>query len=425
MDELEARVRRALQTQPHDLVASEELDRRIEAGLREGSPVRWPLAAVAAAIALLLVAGLLRGSGGEPTEVAMSRTSAIKGWDLAKRPPMGLRSDASMVWTDREAIVWGGVGDTGSERGKPSNEGAAYDPEARRWRLIQDAPVAGRYAHAAVWTGREVIVLGGVTDRTRTTPNMDGAAYDPDTDTWRRIADAPLPGGAGHAAVWTGREVLVWGRTTDDGYSSEGAAYDPAADVWRPLPPLPGPRRERPVLLAVPGGAVAFARVVRADLGSQERGAVMEIDFFDEATQAWVTLPASGISPLGDPTPVVIGGELAVIGSAPDELDEGARVAGLYEFGAATWRPMAGVDTSPRGGWVGQFAPVWTGRELVVVAKLFGTGGSTALRAYTYDTTADQWRRVPDPPEPPAAGQAYWTGSQVIAWTERGLLTSR
>lgn len=425
MDELEARVRRALQTQPHDLVASEELDRRVDAGLRDGSPSRWPLAAVAAAIALFLVAGLLRGGPGEePTEVAMSRTSSINGWEFAKRSPIGPRLDASMVWTSREAIVWGGVRDTDSEPGKPANDGAAYDPFERRWRRIPDAPIAGRYAHAAVWTGRELIVLGGVTDRSRTTSNMDGAAYDPAADSWRRIADAPVPGGAGHAAVWTGREVLVWGRTTDDGYASEGAAYDPAADVWRPLPPLPGPRRERPVLLAVPGGAVAFARVLRADVGSQERGAVLEIDFFDEATQAWATLPASGVSPLGDPTPVVIGGELAVIGSAPDGV-EGARAAGLYEFGAATWRSMAGVDTSPRGGWVGQFVPVWTGRELVVVAKLFGAGGSTALRAYTYDTTADQWRRLPDPPEAPAAGQAYWTGSQVVAWTERGLLTSR
>ena len=40
-----------------------------------------------------------------------------------------------------------------------------------------------------VWTGAEVIVLGA---ERRGAVNTVGAAYDPGTDTWRRIADAPV-----------------------------------------------------------------------------------------------------------------------------------------------------------------------------------------------------------------------------------------
>lgn len=105
--------------------------------------------------------------------------------------------------------------------------------------------------------------------------------------------------------------------------------------------------------------------------------------------------------------------------AAPD--DAGAEATVVLGPGSR----LAGIEPAPSGGWVGQFVPVWTGPELVVLAKHFGSRGSTALRAYPYDTTADQWRPVPNRPEAPADGPAYWTGSQVVAWTERGRLTSR
>ena len=64
---------------------------------------------------------------------------------------------------------------------------------------------------------------------------------------WQAVA--PLPAGLlaprGRAAVaWTGRQLLVWGgvdlrpfRVYDD-----GSAYDPATDRWLPLPDEPGVR---------------------------------------------------------------------------------------------------------------------------------------------------------------------------------------
>ena len=54
-----------------------------------------------------------------------------------------------------------------------------------------------------------MVVWGGQKDGA---PLADGARYDPLTDTWTATAGTSAPGErAGHAAVWTGTKMLVWG----------------------------------------------------------------------------------------------------------------------------------------------------------------------------------------------------------------------
>ena len=69
---------------------------------------------------------------------------------------------------------------------------------------------------------------------------FDGAAYDPVTDTWRTIADGPVPADGAPTQLipqgaWTGSEFVVWGGWGDP----IAAAYDPTTDRWRDLPPGP------------------------------------------------------------------------------------------------------------------------------------------------------------------------------------------
>jgi hypothetical protein len=69
----------------------------------------------------------------------------------------------------------------------------------------------------------------------------DGAAYSPAADAWEptAAADAPSPG-LGHAAVWTGAEMLVWGGLGGDGplgrVLADGGRYDPVGERWAALP---------------------------------------------------------------------------------------------------------------------------------------------------------------------------------------------
>ena len=106
--------------------------------------------------------------------------------------------------------------------------------DAGRWQPTARSTVHLRRNLVGTSTGREVLVCGH-----RETPQgplldepIDGAAYDPATDTWRPIPPCTWVGTPA-AAVWTGEqygEMVVLGR------NGGGAAYDPAADRWRSLP---------------------------------------------------------------------------------------------------------------------------------------------------------------------------------------------
>jgi N-acetylneuraminic acid mutarotase len=100
-----------------------------------------------------------------------------------------------------------------------------------------------RDGHAAVWTGEEMIVWGGAsqTSGDGTVPFTDGAAYNPATDTWRAIRPAPNTGLFGATAVWTGTEMLVWGGYDDTSYSNRGYRYNPASDTWQYITTMGAP----------------------------------------------------------------------------------------------------------------------------------------------------------------------------------------
>ncbi|HJV08207.1 MAG TPA: hypothetical protein VJ653_00940, partial [Acidimicrobiales bacterium] len=80
--------------------------------------------------------------------------------------------------------------------------------------------LSGRGGHRAVWTGRDMVVWGGFDTEMR----ADGARYRRSTDTWEPVAAGPLAARQHHAMVWTGRQVLVWGGEGSTGKLADGAA---------------------------------------------------------------------------------------------------------------------------------------------------------------------------------------------------------
>lgn len=154
-------------------------------------------------------------------------------WNEIDPGPLGPRSFNTAVWTGTEMVVWG-VGAKGSPAG------AAYSPDRDAWRVIANAPIQTRGNHSVVWTGKEMLVWGGVRANETTQKILsDGAAYDPEEDSWRRLPESPLSARVGHTAVWTGSEMVVWGGGEPPDVRADGAAYDPASDSWRKLPVSP------------------------------------------------------------------------------------------------------------------------------------------------------------------------------------------
>jgi Galactose oxidase, central domain len=149
----------------------------------------------------------------------------------------------ALVWTGHAILAWGG-GCCGSAR----STGAAYDPATNTWTALPTAPLRGRFC-SGVWTGSELLIAGGNDADGKVFD--DAAAYNPTTRHWRTLArmpdaraaatltwtgsealmagawtalpTSPLRGRGEPVAVWTGRQLLVWGGAD----ANDGARYTP------------------------------------------------------------------------------------------------------------------------------------------------------------------------------------------------------
>ncbi len=160
-------------------------------------------------------------------------------------------------------IIWGGITNTADQR--LTSTGVAYNPVTRRWRTLPAAPLAARDGAASVWTGTELIIWGGTLNANPDVPvrdARDGAAYNPVTNRWRRLPPSPLSARTGSQALWTGKQVVVVGGVPSAnvstaapgsgaqlrsyrGASNQAAAYDPRTDRWSSLADLPVPNGEK------------------------------------------------------------------------------------------------------------------------------------------------------------------------------------
>lgn len=314
------------------------------------------------------------------------------------------------VWTGTEMIIWGGTGvdyevDTGGR----------YNPTTDSWIPTSKAGTApeARFAHTAVWTGSEMIIWGGAAMNPPPvwTP---GARYDPVQDLWRPINPNGAPtAGAGHAAFWTGSEMLIWGGDA----STSGARYRPVQDIWIPISKTnaPAPRSE---FSAVWTGLEMI--VWGGDIGGPARperwtntGARYLL-----AYNAWIPLPVTDSTPSGRfrATAVWDGEEMIVWGgNTPQpnaDHDTGGRYRPLYD----DWTPTAVASGLPAGR-VGH-STVWTGAEMIVWGGNTPSWDSTNS-GFRYDPALNDWTFTSlgdGTPSPRYRAPAVWTGSEMMFW---------
>ena len=119
------------------------------------------------------------------------------------------RGAHTAVWTGSRMIVWGG-GD---------NTGGRYNPGTDSWTPTSttNAP-SGRGSHTAVWTGTQMIIWGGEYDDGFFLHGLNtGGRYNPISDSWTATSTTNAPSArANHAAVWTGSEMIIWGGIDPD-----------------------------------------------------------------------------------------------------------------------------------------------------------------------------------------------------------------
>jgi hypothetical protein len=126
----------------------------------------------------------------------------------------------------------------------PQHVGWIYETQTGMWTpmSLQGAPVVGGSPGlTAVWTGKEVI-LWGRADYGAPGGIAAGGILDPVSNRWRPMSLAgSIP--YSHQAAWGDGRMFVW-----ETYNKPGGIYDPDTDMWAtmsmegaPLVTMPGP----------------------------------------------------------------------------------------------------------------------------------------------------------------------------------------
>lgn len=337
---------------------------------------------MAAAVALLITLGAsalvwsaFTGDGARrpavptPTEDPFAGLGA--GWtELSSfRATESVRDGAAVAWTGSRVLVWGGSVYSDASGDRWINDGYSLDPSTGVSTRLPNAPIAPRFRPAAAWSGHELLVWGGLDDQGK--PLSDGAAYNPSTETWRMLPDAPIDARA-PLSVWTGEELIVWGtsvRTVDR--PRDGAVYTPQTDSWRTIPDAP---------IELTDGSAAWTGremlVFGAALngGNHAETASAIGAAYDPSTETWRTLPNSGLSPQAS-SAAWNGSELI----ASDYLSGSA----AYEPMSDRWRQLEDVPIDPV-----ECGPENVAAETWVVSQVCGA-------VVTIGQGEDHWRSDP------------------------------
>ena len=295
-------------------------------------------AGITIAVATASIAVALSVRGGSHTRTIAPSSS----WTKIAASPLEPRSSQVAVFTGRDVIIWGGRSDSAGNvapaagPGTPRyslGDGAAYDVAADRWRMLPRAPIAGRYDAVAVWTGKEMLVVGGARDHAAPQGGIaflrDGAAYDPAHNQWRRLPEAPTCPAFG---AWTGAQLIVGGTCAN---RTAFAAYDPGDNRWTALP-----------VFASASQLVAAGERLYAWTSATGRGAVYQPD-----TRRWRALPAvpGTDRALQDSVAIAYRTRLAVVGREADPMGNGPDLAFAAILGPEGWTSIASRVGSPAG----------------------------------------------------------------------------
>lgn len=256
--------------------------------------------------------------------------------EVAKGAPSP-RTDHALAYTGDAVIVWGGSRRETSWPGATLGDGAVYRLGTDEWTQISSAGAPSPRAQVLeAWTGRELLVFGGVArDLLPGVALNNGALYDPRTDTWRPIASpemlADTNSSLPYQGFWTGDHLIVFS-------GLKGASYDPASDSWLALSMENGPTVSNK--LVAWNGDNAFV------WGGYDAGAYL----YDVAADRWERQHDDVTAdPMAPPMSVILqqtrmtscGGRFVVWGEG--RTTQGA--GGIYDPATKSWKlfPSAGA----------------------------------------------------------------------------------
>ena len=313
------------------------------------------------------------------------------------------RHSHSAVWTGTEMIIWGGTeeyiqGTTPKTRLAIS--GGRYNPKTNKWLSMRDAPLTRREGYSILWTGSHLIVYGGTLLSQSTEsgwvsgPTNTGAMYDPANDSWTPIAISSFAR-TGHLAYWTGNRMLLWGGSVSNQnwpYSNPTTneiLFDPNNYTWTGVN-LPN---------SVKSGAAAWTGSELLIWGGSDVGG----GFYNPNTNAWRSISELGAPGLG-----------SVFWTGSKMLVWGPGLAGgIYNPLSDSWSQI-----SLTGAINGK--AVWTDSELIV-------WDSFNKKSSAFNPENNSWRSLSSTGAPTGRynHSSIWTGSELVIWGGLNSSTSK
>ncbi len=307
------------------------------------------------------------------------------------------RTEGSLVAVGNELILIGG-------RGTPRTDLLALD--SMTWRHGSRPPIQLHHFQAVAFEGL-VYVVGAFTGNYPREEGVDQIyLYDPVEDEWyngRTIPETRRRGATG-AALLNGKIYIAGGNVNGHGQGSVTTVpwldvYDPLTNEWNVLPDAP---RARDHGALVENGGKLYLVGGRIGGASNFFGqSLPQVDVFDPATNSWSTLPAEdnlptprsgiGASALGNLV-VVAGGESA----QPDAHDE----VEAYDVSAGQWLTLPPLKEERHG--VGMTA---IGNVLYIGAGAGDQGGEPVLNSV---------ERFSDPATPSVPQQPIKPGTLIV-----------
>ena len=394
---------------------------------------------------------------------ATNNEQPIGSWREAAPPPLALSAAAGTATAD-DVWLWGAAQDG---RGRAMR----YDAILDSWSLpsaeyVDEDPFTGTVTRSpfpsarrnptVVWAGSEAIVYGGDEQASNTEV---GGAYDPVSDTWRKLEsgwrgdNAPtfnfLQQLAGHSAVWSGSEMIVWGGYYGGAGAqliNQGWRYDAVADTWALIGPPPGETEWRlPGDPAAPrprsGHHAVWTGAEMIVWGGVDGSGVALSDGgrYAPASDSWRMLPATSCARGGvDAASLVWTGDRALAWNGGAGTVGGAdlRVVSLCAY-----FPRTDSWQSSRAGWEPRFLPmpqarfqgVWTGEHVWYVgviatgSELDAASGNNrqlyTIGAYRYHPATHNWQAGAQMEVSGIhAFLAFWRGGQLNLYTGAGML---
>jgi hypothetical protein len=334
------------------------------------------------------------------------------------------------IWTGEEMIVWGGHASQGKSY-DGDNTGYRFNPKTGTWKKISDPPMefSGRYGHSAVWTGKEMLIFGGQSWNVGiyTTLNS-GALYNPATDSWKIISKVNAPSPRENAlSVWTGSKFILWGGDSKFGsaennyaYFYDGFAYEPITDQWNKI-------LDNSILdnTSTDGSAVWTGKEMII-WNSKKNGSAYAGSRYNPMTNTWLPISDPGTLYLGKYNHVAVwtGEEMIIWGGQNLKTgDWQDSVGARYNPTTDTWKIIP-VSCAP----IGRVDPavVWTGEEMIV----WGGWGGTPLddKFYPYPNSLNSGGRfnpvtnkwistsMTNVPFARQVISGIWTGEEMIVW---------